>query len=68
MTRNNDGLENFKEFSKSKTLPELEKILEDARINFFTCYVRQETPEMTTKYLNAHKLASDTYYARKWSQ
>lgn len=54
-------------FNRGKSLFELEHQLETARFMFYDAVLDPTVDrEMQTKYLNAYKLASDMYYARKW--
>ena len=68
MTRDGNGLEDFKIFSETKTLQELEMQRYNAESMFYKALIDGESKEMLTKYCDAWRLASDVYHARKWNQ
>lgn len=68
MTRDNKGLEDFKIFSETKTLVELEMQRYNAQEMFYRSVLDDEPKEMREKYLDAWKLASTTYHERKWAK
>ena len=54
----------FRQYSATLTVQELEHKLESARHVFMTAVVKQDP--LIEQYFDAYKLASDVYYARKW--
>ena len=65
--RDNNGLEDFKIFSETKTLEELELQKHNAEGMLYKALIEGDTKEMLTKYCNAWRLASNMYHARKWN-
>jgi len=68
MEKDNNGLEDFKIFSETKTLEELEMQRYNAQEMLYSAFIKGEPQEMLEKYLNAWTIASDVYHARKWNQ
>jgi len=63
--KDENGKEQFREYSKTLTLEELEVKLENSRQEFFKAIVTSDP--LRVRYLEAYTLASDVYYARKWN-
>jgi len=55
----------FRQYSETLTVQELEHKLESARYMFMKAVVKQDP--LSEQYLDVYKLASDVYYARKWN-
>jgi len=66
--KDNNGKEQYRLFSETKTLDELEQQRYNAMDMMMRALIEGQPEEMLDKYRNAWNLASDTYHARKWSE